>query len=407
VSRAIQKNRGFLKSLVLVAFVFLPLWAAFSLLKFQDQGLSFKLVPYDALPGWSAEAAFDAQPALLKSCKKILSLPDKRRMPGANIGGRVRDWKPACLALAAVSDPKDSEAVFKEHFLPLEVSVGGATEGVFTGYYETLLKGSFTKSERFNVPLYARPPELVMVDLGRFRKSLAGQRIAGSVKNGQLRPYSSRAKIEGGALDGRDLEVLWVDSAVDAYFLHVQGSGRVLLPDGSFMGIGYAAQNGHANRLIGRYLIETGAIARADMSGQAIRSWLAKNPNQVQKVLNSDPSFVFFRPLKDGIGPFGAVAVALTPAHSLAIDRTQLPLHAPLWLAASHPDPAKPNNDIAFTQLMVAQDTGGAINGAIRGDVFWGFGKTAAEIAGRMNNKGRYWLLLPPKLARAAAEQSK
>jgi len=396
-----------LKYFALLAFFVLLIWAALSLLGSRPEGLRFAVVSYGDLPGWSAESAFGAKPAMIKSCQKLGSLPGTRRLPGASVGGRADDWVPACRAITNTSSPADFETMLREYFTPLEVSAGSKTNGTFTGYYEALLHGSRTKSERFNVPLYGRPPELVMVDLGRFRKDLAGQRIAGSVKGGRLVPYPNRAAIESGALKGRDLEVLWVDSAVDAYFLQVQGSGRVQMPDGSFLGIGYAAQNGHANRLIGRHLIETGAIPRAEMSGQAIRSWLAANPKEVRSVLNTDPSFVFFRPLKNGDGPFGSAGVSLTPGHSLAVDRVHLPLHAPVWLSASHPDPSDADiAEVPMNRLMVAQDTGGAINGEIRGDVFWGFGAAAEETAGRMANAGRYWLLLPTALAEAAEAAS-
>lgn len=394
---------GTLKYFIFLLIGALIAWAAVSFLGKHAGGLRFAVVSYGDLPGWSAGNAYGAKQALVKSCQKLGKLPGKRRMPGAAIGGRVEDWGPACRAITNAATEAAFEVALKAHFTPLEVSADGITEGTFTGYYEALLHGSKSKSTRYSVPLYARPPELVTVDLGRFRKDLAGQRIAGSVRNGRLEPYPNRAAIEEGALLGRDLEVLWVDSAVDAYFLQVQGSGRVQMPDGSFLGIGYAAQNGHANRLIGRHLIASGAIPREKMSGQAIRNWLAANPDQVRSVLNTDPSFVFFRPLENGDGPFGSAGVSLTPGRSLAVDRVHLPLHAPVWLAASHPDPSDPTiADVPMNRLMVAQDTGGAINGEVRGDVFWGFGDDAEETAGRMANAGRYWLLLPTALAEAA-----
>jgi len=405
------RHSGWITFAFVAAFL-LPLWAAIVMLNRSAVGLQFTLVGFADLPGWSEgpdgtkENTFGAYPALLKSCKKLLDLPAGQALPGAKIGGLADDWQPACRAVAAATSAVEFEAALRENFLPLEVSVEGVTSGIFTGYYEALLRGSSSPSEQYNVPLYARPPELVMVDLGRFRPDLAGQRIAGSVKNGRLDPYPTRSEIEAGALAGRALEVLWVDSAVDAYFLQVQGSGRVQMPDGSFVGVGYAAQNGQVNHLIGRHLIETGAIPAKKMSGQAIRDWLANNPDQIRKVLNTDPSFVFFRPMENGDGPFGSANVALTPGRSLAVDRRYLPMHAPVWLSASHPDPNNPAvAEVAFNRLMVAQDTGGAINGEIRGDVFWGFGNEAEEIAGRMANSGRYWLLLPKALARAAVGQ--
>ena len=398
---------GFWKNLALVALVLLPIWAAYSLLKQEAKGLRFKVVDYAALPGWSAEGAFAAAPALAKSCEAIVRMRDNKRLPGARIGGRARNWKPACEVLLAATDAAAVEAALKTQFLPLEVSVGGNTRGIFTGYYETLLNGSRTKDARYNVPLYLRPDDLVMVDLGAFRADLKGRRIAGRVQGGRLTPFEDRKAIEAGALAGRGLELLYVDSAVDAFFLHIQGSGRVSMPDGSMLKVGYAAQNGHPYLAIGRPLVAAGAIARKDLSMQSIRAWLEENPERVEEVLQKNASFIFFRELKGADGPYGSANVVLTAAHSLAVDRKHLPMHAPVWLSASHPDPANRNGTpIDFNRLMVAQDTGGAITGEIRGDVFLGFGAEAEEIAGRMANTGRYWLLLPTKLAHAAEEKS-
>ncbi len=389
--------------LALLLLVLPALLIAFVFVKPPRIGLDFESVAFSDLPGWQSADVWNARPALLKSCEKLVTLPNNRRLPGAEIGGVVADWREGCSAIQDAQTADSLREALTLFFQPLEVSIEGETEGLFTGYYEALLRGSLTRSERFNTPLYARPPELVMVDLGQFRDDLKGRRVAGVVDNGRLLPYPNRAAIENGVLKGRSLEVLWVDSPVDAYFLHVQGSGRAQMPDGSFLGIGYAAQNGHANQLIGRYLIETGEIPREKMSGQAIRKWLAANPDKVQDVLNTDPSFVFFRELQNGDGPYGSANVSLTPGHSLAVDRSHLPLHAPVWLSASHPDPAASDAaDLPFNRLMVAQDTGGAISGEIRGDVFWGFGKDAEEIAGRMANRGRYWLILPKALAARA-----
>lgn len=394
--------------LVLLFLLVPALLVAFVFVRPVQVGLDFERIEFVDLPGWSSTDLSGALPALGQSCRKLKTQPAGRRLPGAAIGGRAGDWKEGCDALLAADNDADLRIALLEHFDPLEVSLEGQTSGTFTGYYEALLKGSFTASDRFSTPLYGRPPELVMVDLGLFRADLAGRRVAGTVDNGRLVPYPSRAEIEGGALAGRSLEVLWVDSPVDAYFLHVQGSGRVLMPDGSFIGVGYAAQNGHPNNLIGRHLLRTGAIPREKMSGQAIRAWLAANPDAVREVLNTDPSFVFFRQIDVGGGPFGSANVPLTAGHSLAVDRKHLPLHAPVWLSASHPDPDDSDAAaVSFTRLMVAQDTGGAITGEIRGDVFWGFGDRAEEIAGRMDHDGRYWLLLPKALAaRAVGDES-
>jgi membrane-bound lytic murein transglycosylase A len=381
---------------------------AWVLLSKKPEGLAFRVVPYESLPGWSANRAFMAHPALLKSCEKMASLPDRRRLPGARIGGRMQDWHAGCAAITAAQTPAEIEAAFRAHFSPLEVSMGGEFEGTFTGYYETLLHGSRVKDTRFNVPLHMRPADLVMVNLGDFRADLKGRRIAGSVQNGKLVPYADRKAIDKGALDGQNLEILYVDSAVDAFFLHIQGSGRVRMPDGSLLKVGYAAQNGHPYLAIGRPLIAMGEIAPEDMSMQAIRAWLKANPDKAEDLLHKNASYIFFRELEGADGPYGSAAVTLTARHSLAVDRKHLPLHAPIWLAASHPDPFdKSNPAVPSERLMVAQDTGGAITGEIRGDVFWGFGDEAEEIAGRMANKGRYWLILPKALAVAAEEKSR
>jgi membrane-bound lytic murein transglycosylase A len=395
---------GIVKFIGLLALLALPFVAALLLLTGRPpQGLTFRAVPFESLPGWHEDALIEALPALQKSCDRVLTFPRDRRIPGAAIGGRMKDWEAACQDVLLASSGEELRAVLAKHFTALEVSAGGNPQGVFTGYYETLLKGSLQPSARFHVPLYLRPPELVMVDLGAFRPDLKGRRIAGEVRDGRLVPFHDREEIVGGALDGRDLELLWVDDPVDAFFLHIQGSGRVEMPDGSIRRVGYAAQNGHPYLAVGRVLIANGEIPREKISMQSIRRWLADNPDRMDGLMNENASYIFFRDLGDGDGPFGSAAVPLTPRRSLAVDRRHLPLHAPVWLSATHPHPRSALLEpVPFNRLMVAQVTGGAINGEIRGDVFWGFGDEAEEIAGRMANQGRYWLLLPTPLARAA-----
>jgi membrane-bound lytic murein transglycosylase A len=396
------------KIALLAVFLVLPLVAAYFLLAKKPAGLSFEIVSYDALPGWSKDAAFAARPALVKSCEKLQSLPEDRKLPGASVGGSVADWAKACEALMVAETPAQAAEALMVHFRPLEVSMGGETAGKFTGYYETLLNGSREETERFNVPLHLRPSDLVMVDLGIFRHDLKGRRIAGKVRGGRLLPYADRKAIDAGALDGQDLEILYVDSAVDAFFLHIQGSGRVRMPDGELLKIGYAAQNGHPYLAIGRPLVAAGEIPREGLSMQSIRAWLEANPDRIEEILHQNASYIFFRELGGADGPYGSAAVTLTAGHSLAVDRKHLPLHAPIWLSASHPDPTNRDNPpVPFNRLMVAQDTGGAITGEIRGDVFWGFGDEAEEIAGRMANAGRYWLLLPNALAVKAEEKGR
>lgn len=268
---------------------------------------------------------------------------------------------------------------------------GNEPEGLFTGYYESALKGSLTRGGQYQYPLRARPDDLVMVQLGDFREELKGQRIAGRVLNGNLKPYETHGEITAGKLPkSQDKTLVWVDSAVDAFFIQIQGSGMVSMNDGSFMRVGYAGQNGHPYYAIGRELIKRGHLTQRDVSMQSIRAWLEANPEQAQEVMETNKSYVFFRKL-DGDGPVGGQGVTLTAERSLAIDQSLIPYGIPVWVDLEHPLP----DQQPIQRLMVTQDTGGAIRGPVRGDFFWGYGADAEYQAGKMKSKGRYWFLIP------------
>ncbi len=347
------------------------------------------------IPGWGADRHGEALPALLRSCARLARLPDTQAIGNDALAGRVGDWRALCDA-ARTLPPAAARNFFEANFLPFALSNNDARDGLFTGYYEPELNGSLTRTPRFSVPLYGRPDDLVTVDLGAFREELRGQRIAGRVEGGALRPYEPRARIVEGALGSRGKPLVWVDDATEAFFLEVQGSGRVVLPDGRVLRVGFAAQNGHPYVPIGRTLIERGALTRENVSMQSIKAWLAANPAEAAAIRNSNPSYVFFRTV-EGDGPLGSEGVALTPGRSLAVDRSFLPMGVPMFLDAG--DPLDANARLA--RLVMAQDTGGAIRGPVRGDVFWGAGKMAEEYAGRMRATGRAWILLP----RAVAER--
>ena len=249
------------------------------------------------------------------------------------------------------------------------------------------------------MPIHGLPVEHVTADLGLFHDDLAGREITGRVVDGVLRPYPRRGDIAQGALDGAASVLAWVDDPVDAFFLHVQGSGRISLADGGVMRVGYAGANGQAYRSIGRALVERGAFSLDEASLQTIRVWLAANPDQAAEVLALNPSYVFFRELT-GDGPLGAQGVALTAGRSLAVDRDYLPLGAPIWLDIMAPSAEPGGPDRTLRRLVVAQDIGGAIEGPLRGDLFWGFGPDAEWVAGHMKHPGGYVLLLPKALAK-------
>jgi len=359
---------------------------------------TISLVRHDfiALPGWSADRIDQAMVALNRSCRRIVALPPDRPLGPAAFGA-AGEWQPACIFGAAIpaGDNVAARAFIERHFTPLAVFDGEAMDGLFTGYFEPLLRGSRTRGGNFQTPLYARPDDLITVELGRFREAWRNERIAGRAVDGALAPYDTRAEIDQGSLARRARVLAWVTDPIDAFFLHIQGSGRVVLAEGGEMRAGFAAQNGHAYVPIGRVLVERGVLTREQVSMQSIRAWLAAHPDESRALLHANPSYVFFREL-DGEGPLGSEGVALTPGRSLAVDRSQIALGVPIWLDAE--DPLDP--DRRLQRLMVAQDTGGAIRGIVRGDVFWGAGADAAERAGRMRARGRFWVLLPVAIAR-------
>ena len=224
---------------------------------------------------------------------------------------------------------------FETWFQPYQIHDNGDPEGLFTGYYEPVLNGSRQPSPRYPVPLHAAPPDLSRIDLGRFNPDLAGYSIYGRIEGNQFLPYYSRAEIEHGALVGRQLELLWVDDPIAKFFLQIQGSGQIRLDDGEVVRVGYASQNGHPYRAIGRDLIEIGALTREEVSLQTIRAWLQAHPADAPAMMARNGSYIFFREhpeLGAADGPLGTEGVPLTAGRSLAVDRRFLPLGAPIWL---------------------------------------------------------------------------
>ncbi|AWJ84018.1 murein transglycosylase [Azospirillum sp. TSH58] len=356
-------------------------------------------VAFSALPGWNADRVAEAVPAFQRSCAKVRALAADRSIGPDGVGGKAADWQGPCAELAKLppGDDAAARAYFETWFTPYAAANNAERRGLFTGYYEVELKGSRTADPAFPVPLYKRPADLVMVDLGEFADRWKGERIAGRVTAGRLKPFEDRAAIEAGALSGKGLELVWLQDPIATFFLHIQGSGRVSFPDGTETRVGYAAQNGHKYVAIGRELIDRGALKREEVSLQTIRAWLQANPGEAAALMNKNPSYVFFQELK-GEGPNGAQNVALTPGRSLAIDSKFLPYGVPVWLDAEDPLDAR----TPLRRLLIAQDTGGAIRGPVRGDVFWGHGPEAEAKAGVMKSAGEYYVLLPKTVAPAS-----
>ncbi|MEX2618495.1 MAG: murein transglycosylase A [Alphaproteobacteria bacterium] len=352
-------------------------------------------VTFGLLPGWRADRQGEALVALRKSCVS----PKPGRIDATPpVAILAADWAGPCQAAQGldIADDAAVRAFFERWFRPYRVANGDRTTGLFTGYFEAELRGARQKDGRYTVPLYRLPDDHVTVDLSKFDPSLAGKRIVGRVESGRLEPYYARGDIDGGALSGKVQELIWVDDAIDVFVLHVQGSGRVILPDGNVVRIGYAGNNGLPYRSIGRELIDRGALPAGGASWGDIRRWIETNRDQAAALLAVNPRYIFFREV-EGDGPIGAAGVALTPRRSLAVDPRFVPYGAPVWLDTNWPNaPEKP-----LRRLMIAQDTGSAIRGPIRGDFFWGYGAEALSFAGRMKSQGAYFLLLP----RAAVER--
>jgi len=351
---------------------------------------------FSDLPNWNKEDFIDFAAAYNKSCAPILK-KSSQSMIGRNPRfGKAQEWQIVCRRFNEINQTNQTAVrqFFEQNFIPYKATNNGDAEGLFTGYYEAGLRGSRTQNGVYQVPLRARPDDLIMVQLGDFRDELKGQRIAGRVIGGNLKPYETHAEIINGELpSAQDKPLVWVDSAVDAFFLQIQGSGVVSLDDGTTMRVGYAGQNGHPYYAIGKELIKRGHLTKENVSMQSIRAWLAANPSQATEIMTTNKSYVFFREIK-GEGPIGGQGVALTAMRSLAIDRSLIPYGVPTYLNAQNPNPSAP----ALTRLMVTQDTGGAIRGPVRGDFFWGYGARAEAMAGEMKSRGQYWLLLPKTL---------
>ncbi|MGZ4998689.1 MAG: murein transglycosylase A [Methylomonas sp.] len=334
------------------------------------------------LAGWETDNHAAALASFRRSCESWRSQPDQRPLSGVFELGHIGDWKRLCAIQVRKGQEKQ---FFEKWFRPFAVADRGNFDGLFTGYYLPELHGSYRKSARYHVPVYGIPGDL---------KKRDGQ--TGRIEKGQFVPYYDRTEIVNGALAGKGAEILWVDNEIDAFFMEVQGSGRVIMEDGRIQGVSFADKNGRPYHAIGKTLVDNGHIPREDISMQSIRAWIVNHPEEGRRLMLQNQSVVFFRltEAKPWEGPIGSMSAPLTAGYSLAVDRNYLPLGVPLWLDAEHPA-----GDRRLRRLVMAQDTGGAIKGIIRGDFYWGQGQQAGDFAGTMKSRGRYFLLVPKHLA--------
>ncbi len=340
----------------------------------------YQPAPFAAIPGWSGAALAPGLRAFTAGCARMAAGPLRR----------------ACDAARAL--PPNDEAAARRfveaRFEAWAVAAAdGTAEGMVTGYYEPVLAGSRSHSERFRHPVYGVPADLVAVDLESVNAELKGLRLRGRIEGSRLVPYWTRAEIESRNGSGAPI-VAWVEDPVELFFLQIQGSGQIELASGGRLRLGYGDQNGHPYRSMGRYLVERQEMTLAQASMQGIKAWAAANPRKLREALDANPSYVFFREMPEGTGagggPLGTLGVPLTAGHSIAVDQRHVPLGAPVFLATTWPLSAQP-----LERLVAAQDTGGAIRGAVRVDFYWGSGSEAGTLAGRMRQRGRIWILWP------------
>ena len=328
---------------------------------------------FDALPGWPSTGLDRSLAAFASGCARVAPLAN------------------ACAAAAAVArdDPQAARTFFEAQFVPYAVvSSAGPDTGLITGYYEPIIDGSRTQTAEHRHPIFGVPEDLVVVDLAAANPEVRNLRLRGRIDGRRLVPYPPRAEIDSRGVPAP--VIAWTQDPVELFFLQIQGSGQVRLENSERIRVGFADQNGHPYRSLGRYLVERGELPLEEASMQGIKAWAAANPAKLQEALNSNPSYVFFRELPATDGPPGALGVPLAPEYSLAVDRRFVPLGAPVYLETTFPLSEAP-----LERLMAAQDTGGAIRGAVRADFYWGTGTDAGMLAGRMRQQGRLWLLWP------------
>jgi len=347
--------------------------------------------PPSTTPGTYAKANWNALPAVADTDLQAGFAAWRSACPRLKTEA---NWAPTCAAAANVANNPSAIRQFLQANLDVYAlrAANNRADGLITGYYEPIYAGSLTRTAKAAVPVYGVPEDMVSVQLDSLYPELKGKRLRGRVEGRVLKPYDDAARI---AANGVKASVLaWLTNPMDLQFLQIQGSGRVQLADGRQLRIAYADQNGHPYRPIGRWLVEQGELKQADVSMAAIRAWADAHPTRVPELLASNPSYVFFTrgPDSDG-GPRGSLNVPLTAGYSVAVDRNVVPLGSLLWLSTTRPD------GTALVRPVAAQDTGGAITGEVRADLFWGTGDAAGELAGHMKQKGTIWMLWPKGVA--------
>ena len=349
------------------------------------QKIELKKSSFSDLRGWGNDDFYLFDRALKSVCGAIIKNP-RQKLSSDYVEYSLADYKAHCQRMVSIADKNELKRYVENNFEPYAVVADGRVNGKFTSYYEANLRASYQKGGKYQYPIYGKPKDLVEINLRDFDASLPNQRLIGRVKNGKLVKYYTRTEIDKGQLDAP--VILWGDDPVDIYIMQIQGAAVATLPNGEEIRIGYAENNGHKFKGIGSILLEKKLIKPSEASMPKIREWLKKNGDKAKANMLLNDRFIFHQIVK-AEGPLGAMGLPLFAGRALAVDRSYIPLGSMMWLETTAPDGSKLN------KMVMAEDVGAAIKGAVRGDYFWGHGELALEQAGRMNAQGRYYILIP------------
>ncbi|KTD06675.1 membrane-bound lytic murein transglycosylase (MltA) family protein [Legionella gratiana] len=344
------------------------------------KNIALTKVSFEELPGWDQADVKKSLLAFQTSCNVFLKQEPSHPIGTRHLKLKARDWHPVCkaaLALDSISE-ESAKIFFEKWFHPIELKQKKSSQSLFTGYYMPQIKGNLKKSSKYNTPIYGLP------------------------KDGTT--SYTRAQIDNGALKKKAPVIAWIHSPAERLFLEIEGAGVIKLPNGENIYLGYAGENGAPYTSIAKIMIKQGIMTRDTASKTAIIRYLEEHPEQAKNILHKNKSFVFFEDVKKPMA-LGAQGMALTPGYSLAVDKKWIPLGAPLWLDTTRPDKNQ-EDEKQLQRLMIAQDTGGAIRGFMRGDIYWGSGKLATFLGEHMKNEGQYWLLLPKYIFKRLAKKS-
>jgi len=360
--------------------------------------MSLTKAKFSELPGWTDDKLSEAVPSFLNSCARLAELKDEDPVGVDGHGGIAKNWRAACAAAAKLKPGDDAAArtFFETEFVPFVAAGKKGAMGKLTGFDVQEVHASRKKQGKFQIPILARPRDLAMVDLGKFIKDAHGRRVWGRMNAaGEIEPYFTRAEIRKGALAAQKLEIMYADDPVDVLFAQIEGSAKAKMDDGSEAWLEFAGKNGRSYMGVGGLLKARGALAKPGSGTmQGIRKWFVENPTKFDEVIDNDASYVFFKESKVP-GAVGSQMVILTAERSLAVDRAFIAMSTPIFVDTKAPVVGQLGTTAAWQHLVIAQDTGAGIQGAVRGDVYWGDTRDAAERGGRMGGPGRYWVLLP------------